>query len=249
MLVGELNAPGTLFAAGHESAGVTAPALSWFFAEGASGPYFDLFVLMANPSATSANVTATFLKPDGSTIVKPLVVPGKSRSNIWVDVADPALADTAVSATLHVTNGVPIVAERAMWWPGNGTTWFEAHNSPGATTTGKLWAVASAEDGGPANIETYVLVANTATFGATARVTVLFEDGTTVAREYAIAAHARFNVPLRTEFPTAVGRRVGVLVESVGLGAAPLVVESAQYSDAAGVHWAAGSNALATKLE
>ena len=40
---------GVTFEAGHESAGVTAPATRWYFAEGATGPYFDLFLLMANP--------------------------------------------------------------------------------------------------------------------------------------------------------------------------------------------------------
>ena len=33
-----VNKPGQPFAAGHESAGVTAPALNWFLAEGATGP-------------------------------------------------------------------------------------------------------------------------------------------------------------------------------------------------------------------
>ena len=37
-----LNRPGQPFAAGHESAGVTAPATQWFLAEGATGPFFDL---------------------------------------------------------------------------------------------------------------------------------------------------------------------------------------------------------------
>ena len=51
-----LNRPGQPFAAGHESAGVTAPALEWFLAEGATGPFFDLFVLIANPNPTRATV-------------------------------------------------------------------------------------------------------------------------------------------------------------------------------------------------
>ena len=45
---------GRLFGAGHESAGVTAPATQWFLAEGATGPFFDLFVLVANPGDTDA---------------------------------------------------------------------------------------------------------------------------------------------------------------------------------------------------
>jgi len=50
-------------------------------------------------------------------------------------------------------------------------------------------------------------------------------------------------------FPSSAGRRFGVLVESLGTTPAQLVVERAMYSDAAGVKWAAGTNALATKLQ
>jgi Tol biopolymer transport system component len=238
-----------LFDAGHESAGVTAPALAWFLAEGATGSYFDLFVLLANPGATPAEVTGTYLKPDGTTITRQYVVPARSRSTIWVDYEDPALADTAVSTTMTVTNGVPIVVERAMWWPGpTAATWQEAHNSPGATTTGVAWATAAGEDGGAGNAETYLLVTNTADFSTAVLVTLVFENGSTAVREFVVAPRSRFNVAVRAEFPAAVGRRSGVLVESVGPGAAPLVVEQAVYADAGGVRWAAGANALATRI-
>lgn len=167
---------------------------------------------------------------------------------IWVDIADEALANTAVSTTVQVTNGVPIVVERSMWWPGDSTTWHEAHNSPGATSTGTTWVIASGEDGGPSNAETYVLIANTSLVEATVNVTVLLEDGTTLSRQYVVAARSRWNVAMREDFPSAVGKRFGVMVESIGPAAAPVVVESAVYSDASGTVWAAGANALATKL-
>jgi hypothetical protein len=108
--------------------------------------------------------------------------------------------------------------------------------------------VAGGDDGGTSNRETYVLVANTAPFEATVRVTVLLEDGRTVTKQYEVPAQSRMNVPIRVDFAEAADQRFGVLVESVGLGAAPLVVESAVYSDAAGRVWAAGANALATRL-
>ena len=65
------DVPGQRFGAGHESAGVTAPALEWFLAEGATGSYFDLFVLIANPGTADAQVEATYLLPDGTTLVRP----------------------------------------------------------------------------------------------------------------------------------------------------------------------------------
>ena len=46
--------PEQVFAAGHESAGVTAPATRWFLAEGATGSFFNMFILIANPSSDAA---------------------------------------------------------------------------------------------------------------------------------------------------------------------------------------------------
>ena len=40
-----------------------------------------------------------------------------------------------------------------------------------------------------------------------------------------------------------------VVIESIGTNPVQVVVERAMYSDAAGVFWAAGSNAVATKLQ
>ena len=46
----------------------------------------------------------------------------------------------------------------------------------------------------------------------------------------------------------AAGKRFGAIVESLGGAPAEIVVERAMYSDAGGAHWAAGTNALATRL-
>jgi hypothetical protein len=240
---------GQVFGAGHASAGVTAPAEEWFMAEGATGRYFDLYVLIANPGDTVAEVDATFLLPDGSTIPQRHQVAARSRYTMYVDGLDPRLADTAVSTTIRSANGVPVIAERAMWWPGS--AWYEAHNSPGATQTGTLWGVAAGEVDAARDLDTYVLVANTSAFAATVRVTLMFEDGTTATRLFdgtQIPARSRFNVPVGTMFTEAGGRRFGALVESLGDEPAQIVVEGAMYWDAAGQQWAAGTNALATRL-
>jgi hypothetical protein len=207
-------------------------------------------VLIANPGGTTAAIDARFLLPDGTTIVRNYIVGPNSRFNIWVDLQDPQLADTAVSTTITSTNGVPIIVERAMWWPGpTAESWHEAHNSPGATATGTRWAVAEGEVGGSAETETYLLIANTSPFAGSARVTLIFEDGTPVAvRTFALNASSRFSVSAKHEFPEAAGRRFGAIVESLGDPPAELVVERAMYSSAGGVRWAAGTNALATRL-
>lgn len=243
------------FNAGHASMGVTAPSTQWFLAEGATGPYFDMFVLMANPTDTPAQVRLTYLLGDGTIYTRMMVAPANARAGVWVDVEQfPGtegfpLANVAVSTTVESTNAVPLVVERAMWWPGDSTTWHEAHNSAGATATGTRWAVAEGEVGGSRAHETYLLIANTSSFVGSATVTLLFEDGTSVNRVYALLPNSRTNVAVAGDFGAVVtDRRFGAIIESTGATPAQIVVERAMYSSANGVAWAAGTNALATRL-
>ena len=128
------------------------------------------------------------------------MAPANARSGIWVDqeefpgVPGKPLANAAVSTTVQSTNGVPLVVERAMWWPGDSSTWHEAHNSAGATATGTRWAVAEGEVGGARGHETYLLIANTSAFAGSATVTLLFEDGTSPAKTYPLPPSSRTNV-------------------------------------------------------
>ena len=81
-----------LFEGGHESAGVAEAATSWFHAEGATGAYFDTYILVGNPNPIAANLEVTYLTGDGSSIVKDRVVPANGRLTLFVDGEDPLLA-------------------------------------------------------------------------------------------------------------------------------------------------------------
>ena len=139
-------------------------------------------------------------------------------------------------------------APRARGWPGSSPTWHEAHNSPGATAAGTRWALAEGELGGPTDLETYILIANTSSAAGTARVTLHFEDGSASFRDYPLDPNSRFNVAVAAEFPEAAGRRFGAIIDSLGSPAAQIVVERAMYSSAGGVQWSAGTDAYATRL-
>ena len=212
------SAAGT-FAAGHDSAGVTSPSLDWFFAEGATGSFFDTFLLLANPGASAANVHATYLLPSGQTVQKDYVVPANSRRTLNVQLEDPQLAATSVSTRLTSTNGVAFLAERSMWWP-HGQAWFEAHNAAGATTTGTKWGVGDGEVGLlPEDTATFLLIANTSSFAGTVRVTLLFETGAPITQDFALPANARFNVPvLSTEAPASADLHAGAARDAVQRG-------------------------------
>ena len=248
------DAPGQMFAAGHEAAAVAGPATQWFFAEGATGPYFDLFYLIANPGTTDAVIDGRYLLPDGTVLTKQYTVAPQSRFNVWADYETfpgrPGLplGDTAVSATFTSANGVGFVAERAMWWPGDSTQWFEGHDSAGAELAGTKWGVADGEVGGPRATETYLLIANTSNADGTVLVTIVYEDGGTSVLARTVKANSRTNVAVGVDVPASAGRRFGAVVESLGSNPVQIVVERAMYNNAGGVRWAAGSNNLATRL-
>lgn len=237
------------FRAGHASVGITSPAERWYLAEGATGSYFDFFILIANPNDVTSHFRVTYLLPNGSQVTRTYSVAGKRRYTIWVDQEDARLADTAVSSIVESTNGVPILVERAMWWPGpTAGTWQEAHNSAGATSTSPRWALAEGEVGaGPDQVRTYTAVANTSSSGGRVRVTLRYEGGGAETREFAVVAGSRLSIDIAGQFPGAMGRRFGTVVESVG-SPLDLVVEQMMYWDANGVSWAAGTNAAGTPL-
>ncbi len=241
------GAPGRPFALGHASMGVTAAATSWFLAEGATGSFFDLYVLIANPGGTDATVQARYARPDGSTVSQTYTVRAHSRFSVYVD-AIPGLEATSVATTLTSTNAVPIVAERAMYWPGGFFDYYEGHSSVGSTTTALNWIVSGGEHGGNSAAQTFVLIANTDDRVGEATVTTLFDRSVIVGSPpppttISLPANSRTTLPITTG-----GATFGVLVTSSGASPVQLVVESAVYRSADGVLWSSGSNSLGTPI-
>jgi len=124
----------------HAERGIlTRTATKWYFAEGATFFNFNLFYLIQNPNTQTAQVRVTYLLPSGNPLVKDYVVTPQSRFNIWVDnegLTDPALAPLAnaeLSAIIESTNGVPIIAERAMYLDQPGRALGAGHESAGVT--------------------------------------------------------------------------------------------------------------------
>jgi hypothetical protein len=246
---------------GHESAGVPALATSWFHAEGATGPVFDEYILVGNTGDVAANVTFTFLLTDGQTIAGRASVPARSRFTLPVEDAWLVLTITSGDATrlreaevsTTVESDVPIVSERAMYWPGNFTTWAEAHNSFGVTEIATRWGLAEGRVGGPLAFSTFVLLANPNPVPARVRLTYLRTNGSTIVREIDVAANSRQNewvnslIDASTGAPLLTDEEFGVLIES--LNGVPIAVERAMYWEAPGApFFAGGTNATAVRV-
>jgi hypothetical protein len=230
-----LSPDGRPFGGGHAAAGAPAPSTTWFFAEGATGTFFDEFLLLANAGATAATVDLT-LMPEGvpgPPITHRYVVPANSRTTLLVD-AIPGYADTALSA--RVVSDLPIVAERAMWWPGTGESWREGHVSLGARATAPRWAIAGLEVRGDHDAHAYVLVSGG---GAV----TLYPEGNGAPIPCGTAAGGRVTVDVNACLPAPL-RFAAAIVE----GNANTVVEWSNYRSANGEVFAAGGAALGTPL-
>jgi Ca2+-binding RTX toxin-like protein len=234
-----------VFNAGHESAGVNAPSTSWFLAEGATGSFFTTFVLLANPGAADATATVTFLPTTGLPVTKAHVVKAGRRLTLNIAAEDASLASGAVAT--QVTSTQPILVERAQYWPFSPNRWYEAHNSFGGTALGTRWGLAEGRVGGPESYQTYILLANAdATQAAQVTITFLRTDGTTVAKDFSVPPTSRFNVHVNSMAPELANESFGAIIQVTS--GAGIFVERALYSDAGGVTFAAGTNALATRL-
>jgi hypothetical protein len=78
---------------------------------------------------------------------------------------------------------------------------------------------------------------------------VIPDVGSVEQATYALPPSSRTTVPIGATFASALGRRFAVVVTSTGAQPAPIVVEQAVYESPGGVTWAAGTAALATRLD
>ncbi|HTV00206.1 MAG TPA: cadherin-like domain-containing protein, partial [Luteitalea sp.] len=240
---------GSSFDAGETSVGTPQPSKDWYFAEGSSGPFFDAFLLLANPSDQTAEVQVRYLADHGETVVRTHTVGPKSR--VTVPLNEEASWDGWTGLGMHVTstNDVAIVAERAMWWSTDeDATWEEGHGSAGLTAPATSFAVGDGIAGGAQGASTYLLMANPGNTDALVRVTLGFEDGTApVAQDIVVAAGRRLTMDVAASFPDANGRRFSARVDSSNQ--VPIVVEQSIYWSLGSDQWKTGVSLPATRLQ
>jgi hypothetical protein len=224
--------PGLGWEGGHASGAIAAPSRTWFVAEGRTGFFFDMYLLLANPQTQSVSVTLSYLRPAGEPVVESRTLPPSSRTTVFVDGV-PGLADTEVSVAVAASQ--PIVVERAMYWPGN--AWTDGHASPAVDALGTRWILAEGEAGGRSSFETYVLVANPHPTPTSLTFTILRESGAPVRLTRSVGPNARLTL-WSGEEPLLAGHRFGVVVDA----SAPVAVERSMYWSGGGRAWRGGTS-------
>jgi len=245
-----MSRPGRTYGPALSCAAAPGVSTTWFFAEGATGSAFGMFLVMMNPADADALIDARYLLPSGDQVTRTYAVPARGRLPVRVDLEDPRLAGTQVAVILMSANGVGIVAERSMFWPGPAAgDWKGATASTGTTAAGSRWGIAAGEVGGPRHTRTEVLVANTSPTAGSVAVTLLFENGSRDRKVFLAGTMKRFTVDVGREFSSADGKRFAVVVESIDTLPADLVVEWSMYADGPDQGSTVGWSAPASPLD
>jgi len=107
----------------HDSIGTTAPASTWYLAEGCTAANFETWVLVQNPGDTPADINMVFQTENGPVQGPRETIAPKSRKTYN---AGEFVTSYNVSTMVTATSG-KVVCERAVY--GNNRTW--AHDSIG----------------------------------------------------------------------------------------------------------------------
>ncbi len=116
---------------GSDVVAATAPAPTWYFAEGYTGPGFDEYICVLNPGDGDANLTFKFQTQEAGEkdySGTPYVCPAHSRATFKVN----DILGGAYQTSLELDSDQPIVAERPMYFTYAGA-WTGGHSVMGAT--------------------------------------------------------------------------------------------------------------------
>ena len=235
-----------LWRGGHASAGVRAPSTTAFVAEGATGPFFETFILIANPQPDDvergADVRAAGRYADRDVADGPRIEPAHAQHR-------DARSGAGERGGRDQHHGVGCRSSSSARSTGrirrrSGTRRTAARRCrrPARSGASRRAAWAARRTIRPTSCSRIRTRRRT----RTSRITFLRESGAPFTKTFTVPATQRFNVRSGpgTDVPELVDERFGALITSDQ----PIAVERAMYSDAGGQSWAAGTSANATPV-
>ena len=156
---------------GHDSIGTTAPAHDYYLAEGTTAWGFTTYVLIQNPNPTPANVTVTYMTPEGTKTMPVFQMQPNIRKTIRVN---DELPNTDLST--KVSADVPIIAERAMYWGADKLLGEACHDSIGMAAPHATFCLPDGQTS--EGRETWTLIQNPNSSSVAVEVSYLTPTGT-----------------------------------------------------------------------
>lgn len=176
----------------HGSIGVTAPATTWYLAEGSTSWGFECFLLIQNPGAAVANCNVTYMiEGEGPRTVPHQVQPySRATFNMRDDIGEK-------DASIQVSADVPVIPERAMYRNNR----REGHDSIGTTTPSTAFYLAEGTTG--YGFTTYILIQNPNAAIANVMLTYMKGDGTTAQQSVDLPPASRKTVRVNDKLGSA----------------------------------------------
>jgi len=160
---------------GTASVTIAVTNFAYYLAEGSTGSFFQLELLIANPNAVDAPVAIQYLKEDATTVNQALTIPAQRHVTILVNNIA-GLESAAVSSVVTSLNALPLAVERTMRWDATG---YGAHTENAADGARTQWLFAEGSQG---FFDTFLLLANPQTVTNTATVTFLLGNESPVVK-------------------------------------------------------------------
>jgi hypothetical protein len=194
---------------GHDSIGTTAPATSYYLAEGTTSWGFTTYVLVQNPNDKPASVKLTYMTDTGPVAQAPFTMPPKSRQTVRVNDAMPGR-----DFSTKVEGDLPIIAERAMYWGADTALGEACHDSIGLAAPHEEFYL---PDGETKNgHETYTLIGNPNASDVQVKISYLTPEGNDALTFTAvIPANSRATFNMADKVPEG---RAAIMVESLTAG-------------------------------
>ncbi|GIV95992.1 MAG: N-acetylmuramoyl-L-alanine amidase [Herpetosiphonaceae bacterium] len=168
--------------------GISTPARSWYFAEGAGDPGTQTYLLLFNPHDEEVAAEVLLMSDRGRTATQRLTIEPHSR---YVLRASDVMTDTFGA---KVIASRPIAAARTMRFSEVG-----GHLSNGAPAPSHSWYFAEGTSEQP--ITTTLALLNPNPERANATLTIFTGDGTALSRSYALPGMTRLTINLRDLAP------------------------------------------------
>ena len=206
--------------AGSAETALESTNLQWYFAEGAQTALRTNLIL-ANPNATDATVSVTFLLDSGVPVVRGYTVNALSRRTLSFG-GIPELAGRSFGMVVDAS--LPIAAERTMYLDAPRAR-QGGHSSVGVPFPSSQWYFA--EGSAWKIFQTYMLLANPGTTAAKVRIAYHTMVGAHFTTDHVVAPRSRLTVDTLKEEPRLDGAHFWMSVTSDQ----PIVAERSMYWD------------------
>jgi hypothetical protein len=197
---------------------------SWYLPEGYTGPGFDEWVLVMNPTENVTQVRVVFQTLTGQVEGPLLIAAPHSRNTVHVNEYAP---NQHVSTMVTAIDGANIMAERAMYMYGTIDRKWGAHDSVGILAPSSKWFLP--EGATYVGFDEWVLIQNPNNVPVRVRVQFLGRGGVAGQVEVDVDDRSRYTVHVNDYVPNAeISTRVECLTEADG-EALPVFAERAMY--------------------